>query len=108
MKNKTTAGLLGIFLGGIGIHRFYLGQGLAGVIHILFCWTFIPAFVGLIDGIILLMMSDETFNNKYNRGISIHTGKVDVSDELEKLHQLKEKGILSDEEFARRKALLLQ
>ena len=30
MKDKTTAGLLGVFVGGLGIHKFYLnrpGQG---------------------------------------------------------------------------------
>lgn len=26
MKNKTTAGLLALFLGGIGVHKFYLGK----------------------------------------------------------------------------------
>ncbi|MBT2536508.1 TM2 domain-containing protein [Arthrobacter sp. ISL-69] len=32
-KSKLVAGLLGIFLGGIGIHRFYLGFTEIGVIH---------------------------------------------------------------------------
>lgn len=26
MRNKTTSGLLALFLGGFGFHRFYLGQ----------------------------------------------------------------------------------
>lgn len=108
MKNKTTAGLLAIFLGDLGIHRFYLGQGLLGVMHLLFCWTLIPAFVGLVDGIIILLMSDEKFNNKYNQGMPTGLAKVEVSDELEKLHQLKEKGILSIAEFEKRKDLLLK
>jgi len=107
MKNKTTAGLLGIFLGDFGIHRFYLGQGGLGVMHLIFCWTFIPAFVGLIDGIILLTMSDEKFNEKFNRGMST-AGRFDVSSELEKLHELKEKQIISTEEFDKRKAMLLR
>ena len=108
MKDKTTAALLGIFLGGIGIHRFYLGQGGMGVLCILFCWTFIPAFVGFIDGIIFLTMSDENFNHKYNRGVTTTASKIDVSDELEKLHNLKEKGVISNDDFEKRKALLLR
>lgn len=34
-KSKMTAGLLGIFLGGLGIHRFYLGYNKLGIIQIL-------------------------------------------------------------------------
>ena len=35
MKSKITAILLCFFLGGLGIHRFYLGYTLIGVIHLL-------------------------------------------------------------------------
>ena len=34
-KSKTTAILLCLFLGGIGVHRFYLGYTLFGVIQLL-------------------------------------------------------------------------
>ncbi len=33
-KSKLAAGLLGIFLGGFGVHRFYLGYTTMGVIQI--------------------------------------------------------------------------
>ena len=68
MKNKTTAGILAIFLGGLGVHRFYLGQIGLGVLYLVFCWTFIPAVVALIDGIIFLTKSEEAFAEKYNKG----------------------------------------
>lgn len=67
MKNKLTSGLLALFLGGIGVHKFYLGQTTAGVLYLLFFWTGIPAILAAIDGIILLTMSDEDFNKKYNQ-----------------------------------------
>ena len=35
MKSKLTAILLCFFLGGLGIHRFYLGYTLIGVIQLL-------------------------------------------------------------------------
>ena len=35
MKSKITAILLFFFLGGLGIHRFYLGYTLIGVIQLL-------------------------------------------------------------------------
>lgn len=64
-KNKIAAALLAFFLGGFGIHKFYLGQVGMGVLYLIFCWTFIPALVGFVEGIIYLTMSDESFNNKY-------------------------------------------
>jgi TM2 domain-containing membrane protein YozV len=65
-KSKLAAGLLGIFLGGIGIHKFYLGQTGMGVVYLVFCWTFIPAIIGFIEGIVLLSMNDDRFAQKYS------------------------------------------
>ncbi len=67
MRNKTTAILLAIFLGGLGIHRFYLRQPGRGVLYLLFCWTFIPSLIGIIDGIMLAVMTDDKFYAKYNK-----------------------------------------
>lgn len=66
MKSKTTAIVLALLLGSLGIHRFYLGQTGLGILYLVFCWTFIPALVAFVDFILLLVMSDETFNQKYN------------------------------------------
>lgn len=67
IKSKTTAAILAILLGGFGIHKFYLGKTAAGVLYLLFFWTFIPAIVALIEGIIYLTMSgsDAEFTLKY-------------------------------------------
>jgi hypothetical protein len=64
-KNKLVAALLAIFLGGFGIHKFYLGKIGQGVLYLLFCWTFIPALIGFIEGIIYLATSDQDFERKY-------------------------------------------
>jgi TM2 domain-containing membrane protein YozV len=48
-KNPTTAMLLALFLGGIGAHKFYLGQPGLGVLYLIFSWTFIPAIVSFIE-----------------------------------------------------------
>lgn len=66
VKNKLVAGLLGIFLGGIGVHKFYMGKIGMGIIYILFCWTGIPAIVGFIEGIIYLCSNDENFQLKHH------------------------------------------
>jgi TM2 domain-containing membrane protein YozV len=57
--NRLVATLFAMFLGGFGIHKFYLGQIGLGIVYLLFCWTFIPAIVGFIEGIIFLTMTDE-------------------------------------------------
>jgi len=64
-RNKIVAALLALFLGGLGIHKFYLGKGGMGVLYLVFFWTIIPAIVGFIEGILLLLMSDEQFAAKY-------------------------------------------
>ena len=64
-KSKLVAALLALFLGGFGIHKFYLGRVGWGIAYLLFCWTFIPAIVGFIEGILLLVMSEGDFNRKY-------------------------------------------
>ncbi|MDR2105134.1 MAG: NINE protein [Deferribacteraceae bacterium] len=68
-KDKVAAGLLGILLGGIGVHKFYLGKAGLGIIYLLFCWTAIPAIIGLIEGIIYLTQSQEDFDAKYNSNL---------------------------------------
>jgi TM2 domain-containing membrane protein YozV/ribosomal protein L40E len=64
-KSRVAAALLALFLGGFGIHKFYLGQTGLGILYLLFCWTFIPYLVSFVEFILFLTMSDETFNQRY-------------------------------------------
>ena len=64
-RNRTTAAVFAIVLGGMGIHKFYLGQTAAGIVYLLLCWTFIPTLVALVEGIVMLTMRDEEFERKY-------------------------------------------
>ena len=66
-KNRIVAALLAFFLGGIGAHRFYLGNIGLGFLYLLFCWTFIPAIIAFIEFIMFLVMSDDEFNSRYNQ-----------------------------------------
>jgi hypothetical protein len=65
--SKLVAALLAILLGGLGLHKFYLGQIGWGVIYLVLCWTFIPAIIAIIEGIVYLSMSDSAFAAKYSR-----------------------------------------
>ena len=65
MKKRTVAILLAIFLGGIGIHKFYQNRVGSGLVYLIFCWTGIPAFIALIEAIVYLTMSNEKYEAKY-------------------------------------------
>lgn len=117
MKSKNTAGILALFLGGLGAHKFYLDRPGTGIIYLLFCWTFIPAILGLCEALIFFFfMDDREFNNKYNPLLGVEEIPIrkpvrpensSISDEIEKLHGLKERGIITEQEFNERKSKLL-
>ncbi len=67
-KNKVVAALLAIFLGGIGVHRFYLGQWW-GIFYLLFSWTFIPSLVALVEAIVFFLTSDRDWVAKYGPSV---------------------------------------
>ena len=64
-KSRVAAIILALFLGGLGVHKFYLGRVAAGVLYLIFFWTFIPAIIAFIEMIIYITMSDEAFAEKY-------------------------------------------
>lgn len=66
-KDKTTAGIIALLLGGLGIHKFYLGNSGMGILYLLFCWTFIPALIAFIEAIIIFTQSQQAFDAKWNK-----------------------------------------
>jgi len=62
VKSRTTAGILGILLGSLGVHKFYLGKVGTGILYLVFCWTGVPGIIGLIEGIIYLTQTDQVFS----------------------------------------------
>lgn len=64
---RIISGILGIVLGGLGVHRFYLGHKRAAIIG--YCIPSLCAGLGyipgIIDGILYLVATDEEFNQKY-------------------------------------------
>jgi TM2 domain-containing membrane protein YozV len=77
-KNKVAAGVLAILLGGLGIHKFYLGVTGPGLVFLLvntvgLLVTWVLAFmpnvvlwvIGLVEGILYLTKTDEEFEQTY-------------------------------------------
>lgn len=80
-KSRGVAGLLAILLGCLGVHFFYVGKTGAGILNLLLCllgWVllFIPPLVvgvlSLIQGILMLTMTQEDFERKYVYGPSFY------------------------------------
>ena len=50
-NNHIECGIVAIIFGSIGLHKFYRGQYGRGILYILFCWSGIPALVGILEGV---------------------------------------------------------
>ena len=66
-EKKLVAGLLGILLGGFGVHKFYLGYTKEGIIQVIatFVTCGLASLVGLIEGIIYITKTEQDFVNTY-------------------------------------------
>jgi TM2 domain-containing membrane protein YozV len=69
-EKKVVAGILAILLGGLAIHKFYLGYTKEGIIQIVItiCTCGMGSIIALIEGIIYLTKSDEDFVATYING----------------------------------------
>lgn len=66
MKDKNVAGLLALFFGWAGIHRFYLGQVGMGIFYVILMPIGLSFLLGLIDAIAFFSTDKEVFDDKYN------------------------------------------
>jgi TM2 domain-containing membrane protein YozV len=64
-KSKVVYGILAILLGGLGIHKFYMGNVQQGIFYLLLSCVGVGGVLGLVTGIMALMKSDEEFHQKY-------------------------------------------
>ena len=76
-NKKLLAGILGIVIGSLGIHKFVLGYYQEGIIMaacwlvgLIFCGlpSLLIGIVGLVEGIIYLTKTDEEFYQTYQVG----------------------------------------
>lgn len=121
-KNIIIAYLLWWFLGWAGAHRFYLGRTSTGFAQLMLSIMGATTFIFIIGYLLLVIvgvwwMFDAYFTYKMvqeeNEKQGIVTSSFSVSksggfhndlDQLEKLHALYEKGVLTQEEYEKKKA----
>jgi len=124
-KNILVAYLLWWFLGWAGIHRFYLGRvktGLAQLLLVVIGWAtfiFVIGYVLLVVWFIWWAL-DAYFTYimvvEENEKLGVEVSSVSFSksgsvpsdiDQLEKLHALYEKGVITKEQYEAKKSTLL-
>ena len=66
-SKKILCGIMGILFGGLGVHRFILGDVSGGLIRILitFVTCGLGSVIGLIEGIVYLTKTDPEFYQTY-------------------------------------------
>lgn len=67
-SDQVAAGVLALLLGGLGAHKFYQGNTKLGVIYLCFFWTGIPALLGLVEGILILIADEDEYERKFADG----------------------------------------
>lgn len=110
MKSKTTALILSILVGGLGVDRFYLGYTGMGVLKLLTGGCF--GILWIIDIINIatgkLAPAD---GSGYTEDFVVTSTPAQTAssayDDLEKIAKLHAQGVLSDEEYNKMKADLL-
>lgn len=108
MKNKTTALILSVLVGGLGIDRFYLGYTGMGVLKLLtggcFGVLYVIDIINIATG--KLLPADGSAYEDDTKSATAQTSaqSTDRFEELEKIAKLHEQGVLSDEEFTKMKA----
>ncbi len=110
MKDRITAALLAFFLGGFGVHKFYLGRRTQGILYALFAITGIPFLIAFIDSVLYMVMDQRDFDAKYNSAQlteNPHQQVIAQADLLLKFKELHTAGAITDDEFeaAKRRAL---
>lgn len=57
-KDRALTILLALLLGNFGVHRFYLGDVVWGIVYLVFFWTGIPGIVAWFEALYFLIRSD--------------------------------------------------
>lgn len=97
-----------------GLHKFYLGQPLWGILYLLLSWTPIPRVASAIEGFRYLVQDGEEFDRNFNAGTVVSFKSTvapqnvnALADALRQLESLRQEGLISEYEFEQKRRQLL-
>ncbi|MBW4644448.1 MAG: NINE protein [Goleter apudmare HA4340-LM2] len=115
-KSRSVAAILA-FSGTLtisGLHKFYLGQPLWGLVYVLLSWTPIPKVASAIEGVWYLALDEEAFDRNFNLGKSLIKNSPQmgnqvgaIAEALRELDALRQDGLISEYEFEQKRRQML-
>lgn len=124
LKSRKVAAVLaftGMVIPISGLHKFYLGQPLWGLLYVLLSWTPIPHVASAIEGVWYLSQEGDEFDRNFNLDLEPATfwrvpnrpPAVDpthvsaIADALRQLDCLRQDGLISEYEFEQKRRQML-
>lgn len=123
LKNRKVAAVLaftGMLIPTAGLHKFYLGQPMWGLVYLLLSWTPIPHISCAIEGIWYLFQNEDEFDRNFNSNLEMSFSSVPnrpqveptnvsaIADALRQLDCLRQDGLISEYEFEQKRRQLLE
>jgi TM2 domain-containing membrane protein YozV len=115
-KSRSIAAILA-FSGTLtisGLHKFYLGQPLWGLLYVFLSWTPIPKVASAIEGVWYLTQDEEAFDRNFNLGkspvknVQANGNQITaMAEALRSLDALRQDGLISEYEFEQKRRQLL-
>ncbi|KJH73518.1 NINE protein [Aliterella atlantica] len=117
-KIAAVLALTGTLIPIAGLHKFYLGQPIWGLVYLLLSWTPIPHAASAIEGVWYLLQDecefDSNFNGeelpqqKYSPAIAAKNNVSAMAEALRQLDCLREDGLISEYEFEQKRRQMLE
>lgn len=112
----TVLALTGAVIPISGLHKFYLGEPLWGIIYLLLSWTPIPHVASAIEAVWYLAQDGDGFDRNFNLGVKqpVSPGQTPVdavdptqvkaiAEALRQLEELRQEGLISEYEFEQKR-----
>ena len=117
-KSRNIAAVLafvGTFVPLSGLHKFYLGQPLWGLLYMLLSWTPIPHVASAIEAVWYLTQDGDEFERNFSLNLAASTSRSvaptqvnAIADALRQLDCLRQDGLISEYEFEQKRRKLLE
>ena len=116
-KIAAVLALTGTLIPIAGLHKFYLGQPVWGLVYLLLSWTPIPHAASAIEGVWYLLQDEHEFDGNFNGealprqtyspAVAAKNNVSAMAEALRQLDCLREDGLISEYEFEQKRRQML-